>query len=383
MKRFEVIHRIPSPYRVHLFTEMWRQLTKIGIEFHVNFASDMSRGYDERPKSWRNPKMEFPYTYWRDYGWKHYQLNPGLIAHVRKLRPDWLWVGSPYDNFTSILATLFCPAQTRITYAEGNTKTPGILTGFVGWFKRYIYSKYSFVTVPGCDAVRYMSLHQSLTKRKLADPVILPNLIDESMFRPKAAWDCDEIESMRKLFGVRKDERFAVTPARLEECKGLREYISSLNPEMIRGWKIAILGQGRLKDELNTLIHVRGLGDKIKLYDFISYSDMPKLYASADLFILPSMRDPNPLSVVEALSSALPVAVSDQAGNVEEGVTEGRNGWRLPVLDKRRYVEKLQEIFATELSVLQQMGEVSYNENAQFWNTSKAVASFLRQIGVN
>ena len=383
MKRFEVIHSIPSPYRVHLFTEVWRQLTKLGIEFHVNFASDMSRGYDERPKSWRNPKMDFPYTYWHDYGWKHYQLNPGLIAHVRKLRPDWLWVGSPYDNFTSILAALFCPASTRLTWSEGNTKTPGIMTGFVGWFKRYMFSKYKYVTVPGSDAVRYISLHQSRTVRKLAVPVVLPNLIDESAFKPRSMWNESEIDAMRLSFGVEAGERFAITPARLEDCKGLREYISLLTPETINGWRIAIVGQGHLKNELNALINIRGLADRIKLYDFIPYSDMPKLYAAADLFVLPSKHDPNPLSVVEALFSGLPMAVSDQTGNVEEGVTEGRNGWRLPVLDEQVYATKLRKIFATELPALQQMGRISHEENAQFWNTSKAVASFLSAVGVS
>ena len=54
---------------------------------------------------------------------------------------------------------------------------------------------------------------------------------------------------------------------------------------------------------------------------------MPKYYAASDLFLLPSIHDPNPLSVVEALHSGLAVAISDRCGNVEEGVMDGDNGF--------------------------------------------------------
>ena len=43
-RRFEIVHNIASPYRLHMFGEMRRQLAERGIDFHVNFMSDMSRG---------------------------------------------------------------------------------------------------------------------------------------------------------------------------------------------------------------------------------------------------------------------------------------------------------------------------------------------------
>ena len=104
---------------------------------------------------------------------------------------------------------------------------------------------------------------------------------------------------------------------------------------------------------------------------------MPKYYASADLFVLPSRHDPNPLSVVEALHSGLPVAVSEMAGNVEEAVAENRNGWVLPVNDSLLFAAKLKDIFNTPIERLQKMGVVSHKENATFWNTRASVSRFL------
>lgn len=382
MKKFHVIQNIPSPYRLHLFAEIHRQLSAAGVQFHVHFMSDMSSGHDERPLSWRNPKIDFPHTYWRDYGFRHYHFNPGMILHLRKVRPDFLLVGSPFDTFTSIGAAWLCPAPVRCAWSEGNTKTPGVMTGFKGWLKRAVFSKYDYVGVPGSDAAKYIALHQSHTRRKMPMPVMLPNLIDETRFKPRAEWNSEEIESVRASLGVRKSERLALTPARLETEKGLLEYLSLMTPEMLNGWRIVIFGQGSLKEGLLRLASERGIADHLVIRDFVAYADMPKYYAAADVFVLPSRHDPNPLSVVEALHSGLPVAVSEMAGNVEEAVSDGQNGWVLPVKDTSRFEQVLKAVFSSSSKSLCEKGECSCRGNAHFWDTTRSVRKFLHDIGV-
>ena len=382
MKSFHVVQNIPSPYRLHLFAEMQRQLAEYDISFHVHFMSDMSRGHGDRPLSWRNPVIAFPHTYWRDYGFGCHHFNPGMIRHLRKARPDFLLVGSPFDTFTGIAVAWMCPAKVRCTWSEGNTKTPGIMTGFKGWLKRKVFSKYDFVGVPGSDAVKYIALHQSHTKCPMPKPIMLPNLIDEKRFRPRSQWDKEELQKIRLELGVGDGERLAITPARLAPCKGLIEYLSLITPAMIDGWRIAILGQGSLKEALLQLTRERGIGERVTIKDFVPYAEMPKYYAAADLFVLPSRHDPNPLSVVEALHSGLPVAVSEMTGNVDEAVTAGRNGWVLPVKQADLYSQKLQDIFSTDRLHLQKMGKYSEEENAQFWNSEKSINSFLSVLGV-
>ncbi len=68
------------------------------------------------------------------------------------------------------------------------------------------------------------------------------------------------------------------------------------------------------------------------------------------------------------------------AGNVEEAVTEGRNGWVLPVDEAETFTEKLKDIFATSKEQLSQMGRLSHDENAQFWNTETSLAKFLNTV---
>ena len=380
MKRFEVVQKIPTPYRLHLFGEMWRQLKARGIEFHVNFMSDMSRGYEGRPAAWRNPKIDFPHKYWRDFGIGEYHFNPGIIHYLRITKPDYLLVGSTFDTFTSWAVSLLCKGGIRCAWSEGNTKTTGKLDGIRGWIKRAIFAQYPLVAVAGADCAKYIALHQQFTSRTMPDPTYLPNLVDETRFRPREKWNADEIREIRQRFAANDGTRLCVIPARLEKVKGLVEFMSLLTPEMIHGWRIIIMGQGSLRDEILRLSRDRNIAKQIDILDFVPYDDMPKFYAAADLFLLPSLCDRNPLSVVEALHSGLPIALSNRAGNVEEAVSPGANGWILPVGDKKAYADTLREVFATGIEKLRIYGKYSLEHNSKFWTTKDAVARFLDRL---
>ena len=381
-KRFEIVHNIASPYRVYMFSEMHRQLEAKGIDFHVHFMSDMSRGYSDRPLSWRNPKMDFPHTYWRDWGYSHYAFNPGMIWHLLMHRPDWMLVGSCYDTITGALAALLCSVKdSKTCWLEGNTKTPNKLRGLVARYKHLIMSKFKYVGVPGSDAIKFIALHQDNSCLRMPKPILLPNIVDETRFKPRDAWPATEIEEQRRKLGVAVNEKLALTPARLEPVKGLIPYLSSLEPSMLQGWKLVIMGMGSLHDEVVSVIKVRGLEKCVSILDYIPYDEMPRVYAASDLFVLPSVFDPNPLSVVEALHSGLPVAVSDQAGNVEDAVAPGKNGWILPVRNPEDVKKSLSDMFSCPLEKLKEFGAYSRNVQAGFWNTHDAIQRFLHGIG--
>lgn len=378
--RYEMIMNIPAPYRLPLFRELHKQMAERGVDFTVHF---MNRGHKDRPKSWLNPKMDIPHRYWRNWGPDQHELNPGLVLKMIFNPPEWLELGSPYDTFTCILLALFCRAKHVVMGLEGNTKTPGKMDGFVGWFKRLIIGRATQFHTPGSDGIKFFDMHRARTTKKLAPCAILPNVIEESQFHTREEYDSEEIRELRATrFDACETDRICLIPARLEPVKGLVPFFELLTPEMLEGWKIVVMGQGPLKDEVEALLKTRGIDGKVKILSYVPYGEMPKCYAAADLVLLPSVYDPNPLTCVEALHSGLPLALSCMAGNVEEAVTEGENGWVLPVLDEEPYRGKLAEVFATPIERLRAMGAVSKQVNARYWITSEAVTRFLDSIGL-
>ena len=381
MKKFWVVHNIPSPYRLHIFNALWKECQKRDLDFHVHFMSDMSHGYEERPLSWRNPKMEFPYTYWRDYGRGQRHVNPGLLWHLRKNKPDYLLSGSPFDTLTGMFAGRMTNGV-ACTWVEGNTRNPGKIGGIIGLIKRFALSGYRYVAVPGVQGERYIALHQALTRWKMPKCILLPNLVNEALFdvsrlRAMRMQDVGPAFEMRERFGCKKEERLCIVPSRLDPVKGVLEFLSCVTPEMLRGWRVVIAGNGPLYDDAQRIIRDKGIADRVVINGFVKYEDMPALYAASDLLLLPSLRDQNPLAIVEGLHAGLTIAESDQAGNVEEAVTEGKNGWVLPVKDKDAFVGKLRTIFDTPIEHLSEMGRCSQEENAKYWNSRDAIRAFI------
>lgn len=375
-KAFEVVHNIPSPYRLHLFNVMWKQLKARGYDFHVNF---MAEGHKERPDSWRRPEIMFPHTYWRDYGHGAHHFNPGMIMDLRLRNPDVLLVGSTFDTYTSIFLTYLCTSKVRCAWSEGNTKTTGRMNGFLGWFKREILSHYKYVGVAGSDSAAYISMHQARTKKIMPQPIYLPNLVDESRFSVNKNLSGEEKNRIRRMMGVREGERCCFIPARFVWEKGLLEFAGLLTPDMLSGWKIVIIGDGPLHHEFESLIRDRGIDRYFSILPVVAYEDMPLYYAVSDLFLLPSIVDRNPLSVIEALHSKLPIALSNQAGNVGEAVSHGDNGWILPIESSEGMKAVLSDVFSTSKEDLARMG-IRSSFFARFWDSETAVEAFLDGI---
>ena len=66
-------------------------------------------------------------------------------------------------------------------------------------------------------------------------------------------------------------------------------------------------------------------------------------YATADLFIFPTIYDPFPNAVLEAMASGLPVLLSDQCG-VKDIVIDGESGYVLDPVVKEQWIESVKNI---------------------------------------
>ena len=375
--RVEVVLNIPSPYRIH-FLEMFNTcLRNRGIDCHVNF---MAENDPDRPKSWARPDMEIPHTYWKSCGISTHHLNLGLVLYLLRSKPDVIICGTIFDTFTALLIEGVCCAKIKCGWAEGNTKTPGVLHGWKAFVKHWALSRFDHLAVPGSDGVRWVQLHQSLTRRKMPIPLLLPNLVDENRFKPRLKWSPDEIVKARKVMECDADDKICLIPARLLPVKGLVEFIRLLNPDSLSGWKIRIVGEGPLRGKIQSEIICKKLECVIQIVEPVDYSTMPSLYAAADLFLLPSLYDQNPLSVIEAIHTGLPIALTRMAGNVEEGVSEGKNGWVLHVDDEIAFRGELDAVFRTGLDKLHEFGAYSLKHIAPFWYTKPAVERFVDSL---
>ena len=72
----------------------------------------------------------------------------------------------------------------------------------------------------------------------------------------------------------------------------------------------------------------------------INYREIGAVFASADVFLLPSFSDPSPLTVIEACKIGLPLLISDRCGNHFEAVELGYNGYVFDPSNREDVLEK-------------------------------------------
>jgi glycosyltransferase involved in cell wall biosynthesis len=88
---------------------------------------------------------------------------------------------------------------------------------------------------------------------------------------------------------------------------------------------VLFLGHGELREELQRFAAERNLS--VHFAGFVNQSELPKHYAAADVFVLPSLDDPRATVVNEAMAAGLPVIVTDRCGPAGDIVRHGENGY--------------------------------------------------------
>jgi glycosyltransferase involved in cell wall biosynthesis len=120
---------------------------------------------------------------------------------------------------------------------------------------------------------------------------------------------------------------------------------------------LLIVGKGKLKPKLMEIVKNKNLEKNIIFPGFIPEKELSNLYSSADIFVLPSLWEVLPISLLEALSCGSALISSDASGNPEI-VDDGKNGFVIP----RRDIKTLQDRIITLIDDEQkrkEMGRIS------------------------
>jgi glycosyltransferase involved in cell wall biosynthesis len=89
---------------------------------------------------------------------------------------------------------------------------------------------------------------------------------------------------------------------------------------------LLMVGTGELEGTLRSLVAELGVQDEVSFSGFINQSELPRVCAASDLFVLPSEQEPWGLIVNEVMCAGLPVVVAEEVGCVPDLVHDGRNG---------------------------------------------------------
>jgi glycosyltransferase involved in cell wall biosynthesis len=91
--------------------------------------------------------------------------------------------------------------------------------------------------------------------------------------------------------------------------------------------RVVIIGDGPLREQLIRTAEELGIHKQVRLLG--ARSEIPELLNALDIFVLPSLSEGLPMSVLEAMACGLPV-VATRVGGITEVVVHGHTGLLVP-----------------------------------------------------
>lgn len=196
---------------------------------------------------------------------------------------------------------------------------------------RYIQEYDSFIVLTDEDAVRWSADYDNVE--------VIPNILP---FYPETKSDC-----------VNKR---VISVGRLTNQKGFSylleawKIVSSKYPE----WILDIYGDGELYDKLKTQIVQLKLQKSI--YIHTSVSQIKNVYLQSSIYVMTSVYEGFGLSLVEAMSCGLPSVVFDCPSGPAEILTDGKDGFVVPLKDINSLANKI-ELLISDRQLRLRMGE--------------------------
>lgn len=124
-------------------------------------------------------------------------------------------------------------------------------------------------------------------------------------------------------------------------------------------WDLVLLGDGPLRETLNTQLSTLNLHAYVHLPGFKQYPDLPEYYARAGAFIHASTTEQWGLVVNEAMASGLPVLVSNRCGCAQDLVEDRVNGFTFDPYNVEQLAELMFKLSTLETGSAPATGVIS------------------------
>ena len=187
--------------------------------------------------------------------------------------------------------------------------------------------------------------HYGLDPKKI---IVLPNRINLERFKSQKSQPKARFAARRA--GPPRAEKTILFVHWLSKRKGADMIVpitKRLSQILTTKYKILVVGDGPYKEELLKNIQENKLEEYIELVGFVPNKDIVSYYQKADLFILPSMEEGFPMSLLEPMAMGIPYVAFD-VGAVRELSPETAQRFLIKPGDIEMFAQKIEILLNDE-----------------------------------
>ncbi|HPP11786.1 MAG TPA: glycosyltransferase family 4 protein [bacterium] len=226
------------------------------------------------------------------------------------------------------------------------------------------------VTVRWCQAIisNCYAGQKILVKKQVAPEEkieVIPNGVEIRQVRP---WP-------EEALGLQAGELAVVTVGNLRPAKGQTDLLLAASEVFKKKERVKffIVGEGPLRQELETRVRELKIDSRVKLLGF--QKDPLGIVAACDIFVLPSLWEGCPVSLLEAMSLGKP-CVATRVGDVPAIIRHGVNGLLVRPGNCAELAQALLTLLEDE-AYRRRLGNKAFQTVAERYSLEKMVEAYL------
>ncbi len=181
--------------------------------------------------------------------------------------------------------------------------------------------------------------------------------------------------ALRRRYGLPPDAFVAGTVSRLDRVKG-HEYLiraaRDINDSGRRAYFLIAGEDETMMPELVALVKEYNLTEYVRFIGWVT--DVSRVYPILDAFVLPSLTESLPVSIIEAMSFGVPV-VASRVGGIPELIVDGATGFLTPPADASALAEKISALI-DDAELRERFSEEALRRARECFTAEKMVREF-------
>jgi glycosyltransferase involved in cell wall biosynthesis len=328
-------HLAQHGHEVHVITSLDEGLPEVSYEkgFHIH----------------RLPRIEIRFIgglmFWAD-----------IVRELRKIKPDIVHAQSLISGMPALLSNKLLKIP-YVIYGRGSD------VYLPDWFTK--------LTAKGilrnASAVIALTEHMKGAMQALCnrDVIVVPNGINLNENAEREGGDPG-----KKILFV----------GRLHPVKGTQYLLGAMKiiHQKLPEAKLVLVGDGEEREHLETLTDNLGIRECVEFAGRVPHERVEGYMNQAEVFVLSSLSEGFPVTILEAMACGLPV-VATRVGGVPDIIEDGTNGYLVDAMNQEQMAEALLKLLQDE-QLRKEMSDNNRKETEKYrWNTVAATLEGIYQ----
>jgi glycosyltransferase involved in cell wall biosynthesis len=333
------------------------------LDFHVAYCSLRGAEAGHDPEFCRSVKWDIPLL--DGYAWTHVPnrssgsesflglCNPGLWKLIREGHFDAVLCYTGYLR-ASFWISYFAAKASHSAFLFGTDSTALASRDGRKWkrtFKRFVWPWLFRLA----DQIIVPSSGSRDLMHSLGIPpdrvTLTPYVVDNDWWIAQAA--TVDREAVRASWGAKPGDAVILFCAKLQPWKRPADLLRAFARAGLPNALLVFAGEGPLRPQLEAEAAALAVDSQVRFLGFVNQSQLPAIYTSADLMVLPSEYEPFAVVVNEAMCCACPVIVSDRIGAARDLIVHGRTGFVYPCGDVDALAGVMRQCVSGEATLLE------------------------------